>query len=83
MRDNKGRLSKKIDEGLNIVFYLPSLKKMILWITTFLILMPWITIFLKLNILQIFLEKFEKLLFISMNNHDQEQESPKKNGFFS
>lgn len=78
-RDLKGRFIKKEEEEIKIVFGLPSLKKLMIWIIIFAIMMPWISIIIKNNMFQKLLDAFDALL----KQTDTEQVSQKKNGLFS
>ena len=78
-RDLKGRFIKKEEEEIKIVFGLPSLKKLMMWIIISAIMMPWISILIKNNMFQKLLDAFDALL----KQADAEQVSKKKNGLFS
>ena len=78
-RDPKGRFIKKEEEEIKIVFGLPSLKKLMMWIIISAIMMPWISIIIKNNMFQKLLDAFDALL----KQTDTEQVSQKKNGLFS
>lgn len=78
-RDLKGRFIKKEEEEIKIVFGLPSLKKLMMWIIISAIMMPWISIIIKNNMFQKLLDAFDALL----KQTDTEQVSQKKNGLFS
>ena len=77
-RDKKGRF-KKDNEGFNITFNLPSLKSTIYWIIIIALLMPWIIIFLRFEILQKIIKKFEELLLVNTTENDG---TPKKTDYF-
>ena len=51
-RDEKGRFSKKEEEGFEIMVGIPPLKKILTWILIIAILMPWISIIRKSNLVQ-------------------------------
>ena len=78
-RDLKGRFIKKEEEEIKIVFGLPSLKKLMMWIIISAIMMPWISILIKNNMFQKLLDAFHALL----KQADADQVSQKKNGLFS
>lgn len=78
MRDNNGRF-KKVDKGEIIFrFGCPSIKKILLYALLLIILLPWITIFLKWEIPKKVLDFTEKLLKFN----EIEKEETKKNGIF-
>ena len=77
-RDLKGRFIKKEEEEIKIVFGLPSLKKLMMWIIISAIMMPWISILIKNNMFQKLLDAFDALL----KQADAEQVSQKKMDYF-
>ena len=77
-RDLKGRFIKKEEEEIKIVFGLPSLKKLMMWIIISAIMMPWISIIIKNNMFQKLLDAFDALL----KQTDTEQVSQKKMDYF-
>ena len=58
-RDSKGRFSKKTEEGFKIIFDIPSIKRIIIWALLFGILLPWISIITKFEILNKLLSLFD------------------------
>ena len=62
MRDNKGRYMKQSEEGLKITFILPTIKRIILWILTIVLLIPWLLIIITMDLLNLILLKFEEIL---------------------
>ena len=77
-RDLKGRFIKKEEEEIKIVFGLPSIKKLMMWIIISAIMMPWISIIIKNNMFQKLLDAFNALL----KQTDTEQVSQKKMDYF-
>ena len=78
-RDNKGRFSKSSDDGLKITLGVPSVKKIILYLLLAIILMPWISILSKLNILRKIVDYFEYLL--KLGNEDTDSNGKKMDYF--
>ena len=86
-RDQKGRFKKKTnnsyqrtdDEGFKLSFRFPSLKALINWLIIIFILMPWIAVIARYDIIGQIFNKFEE--FITINN-SVDAEAPKKNGLF-
>ena len=79
MRDKKGRFSREDEEGFSITLKLPSLKELFYWSFIIFILVPWIIIGSKFNVLERITGIFEKLM--KSNNKDK-PEGSKKNGLF-
>lgn len=86
-RDKKG-LFKKVaedatkesgDEGFKLSLSLPSLKATTNWILIFLIIMPWISVMIRYNIVGKLFIKFEE--FFSAKN-SEDVETPKNTGYF-
>ena len=61
-RDSKGRFSKKAEEGFKIIFDIPSIKRILIWVVLFGILLPWISIIAKFEILNKLLSLFDELM---------------------
>lgn len=80
MRDSKGRFTKGPEEGLKITMHVPTLATIIYWILLLIIFMPWISVVCRLEILKRILSFFDDLLLMTTS---EENETPKKNGFFS
>ena len=78
MRDAKGRFSK--GEGFRITLFIPTLTTLFYWMILLIILMPWISIISRLEILQKVLSIFEDLI---SKTKSEEKETPKKNGLFA
>ena len=86
-RDQKGRFKKNTDdayqraddEGFKLSFRFPSLKALINWLLIIFILMPWIAVIARYDIIGQIINKFEE--FITINN-SIDAEAPKKNGLF-
>ena len=78
-RDSKGRFSKKAEEGFRIIFDMPSIKRILIWVISFGILLPWISIIAKFEILNKLLSLFDELMDGKIN----ENGNSKKSGLFS
>ena len=78
-RDSKGRFSKKAEEGFKIIFDIPSIKRILIWVISFGILLPWISIIAKFEILNKLLSLFDELMDGKIN----ENGGSKKSGLFS
>ena len=61
-RDSRGRFSKKTEEGFKIIFDIPPIKRIIIWALLFGILLPWISIIAKFEILNKLLSLFDELM---------------------
>ena len=61
-RDSKGRFFKKTEEGFKIIFDIPSIKRILIWVISFGILLPWISIIAKFEILNKLLSLFDELM---------------------
>lgn len=79
MRDKKGRFTKTVEEGLNIIIHIPSFKRIVYLVFLLAILMPWISIICRFELLKKILEKFDCLMIKPSN---EEQEGSKKGGLF-
>ena len=79
MRGKNGRFIKNEEEGLNVNFSLPSLKKIICSVLLFVIILPWLEILSKMKIFQKIFDFMESIMLINEGT----PESPKKNGLFS
>ena len=77
MRDIKGRFKKSDDEGIKINFTIPSIKKIIYLMLLFTILLPWIIIGFRFNILKNIFELIEALI-----TKQVKQKKYQKNGLF-
>ena len=78
-RDSKGRFSKKAEEGIRIIFDIPSIKRILIWVISFGILLPWISIIAKFEILNKLLSLFDELMDGKIN----ENGNSKKSGLFN
>ena len=78
MRDNKGRYTKKSEEGLKVTFYLPSMKNVILLIVLICVLMTWLLIISRMNLIPKLLLKLEEITFPE-NGNERNGEPEKKN----
>ena len=78
-RDSKGRFSKKGDDGFKIAFDIPPIKRIILWIFIAAVLLPWLSLLAKFEVLKKFLNLFDEL----MNSSIIENGNTKKSGLFS
>ena len=79
MRDKKGRFSREDEEGFSITLKLPSLKELFYWSFIIFILVPWIIIGSKFNVLERITGIFEKLM--KSNNKDKPEGSKKMDYF--
>ena len=77
-RDEKGRFSKKDEEGLEIMIGLPPLKRMLTWLFIIGILMPWISIIRKNNLFQKLMNVLDKFFEKTI----EEAATQKKNRLF-
>ena len=77
--DEKGRIAKKDEEGLEIMIGLPPLKRMLTWLFIIGILMPWISIIRKNNLFQKLMDVLDKFFEKTI----EEAATQKKNGLFS
>ena len=75
-RDKNGRFSR--DDGYNIHFYIPSIKNLIYWVFIIIILLPWMVIGARFNIIQKILEFFDDIIL----KIDENGETNKKSGLF-
>ena len=64
-RDGKGRFSKEKSEGFQISLNVPSFKKILYLIFIISLLMSWITIILRFNILNKIFHIFEGFMIIN------------------
>ena len=78
-RDSKGRFSKKGDDGFKIAFNIPPTKRIILWLFIVAILLPWLSILAKFEVLNKILNLFDEL----MNSSIIENGNTTKSGLFS
>ena len=78
-RDKKGRFTSEVDDnrGYKFTVTFPSIKNMIFWVFIIIIVIPWVLIFEKSNILQKVLDFFDNILIPK-----EESETSKKNGLF-
>ena len=65
-------------EMMDITFYIPSMKNLIYWAFIIIILLPWMVIGARFNILQKIFEFFEDILL----KNDENGETTKKSGLF-
>ena len=78
-RDSKGRFSKKGEDGLKLLFDVPPIRRIIFWIFISTVLLPWISIICKFEVLKKILDLFDELMNPSIN----ENGNSKKSGLFS
>ena len=78
-RDSKVRLVNKDEEINKIVLYMPSLRRIVLWLIILWVILPWITIISKFNIISNLLDIFDRLISKTKGETD---ETSKKNGIF-
>ena len=64
-RDRTGIFIKTEVEGYTFVFTFPPLKKIFCWILLFVILLPWLCIAFKYDVLSLIMEKEEDFLMKS------------------
>lgn len=50
--DSKGRFYKKGDDEFKIAFSIPPIKRMILWIFIVAVLLPWLSLLAKFEVLK-------------------------------
>ena len=50
-RDKNGRFSKKAEEGNKLIFDIPPIKKILIWLIIFGVLLPWMSILSKFDVL--------------------------------
>ena len=67
-RDEKGRFSKKEEEGFEIMVSIPPLKKILTWILIIAILIPWISIIRKNNLVQKIMDTLDDFFQKKMKN---------------
>ena len=77
-RDNNGRFCKKGEESNEITISVPSIKRIVLWVSILLILLPWITIISRLNLIKKIESTFEALI----NGTGEENTENGKKGLF-
>ena len=82
-RDSKGRFSKKTEEGFKIIFDVPPIKRILIWAVLFGILLPWISVISKFEILNKLLSLFDELMNRTINENGNENGNSKKGGLFS
>ena len=82
MRDNKGRYVKQSEEGLKITFIIPTIKRIILWILTIILLMPWLLIIIRMDLPNLALSKFEEILLPRNEEIEKNGGGDKKSGLF-
>ena len=75
-RDGKGRFAK--EKKGKVILNLPSLKILLFYLVSVIILFPWIVIVLRLNILSDIINKFKEIMSFPSKN----EESKKKNDIF-
>ena len=78
-RDSKGRFSKKGDDEFKIAFNIPPIKRIILCLFIVAVLLPWLSILAKFEVLNKILNLFDEL----MNSSIIENGNTKKSGLFS
>ena len=76
-RDFKGRFVAKEEEANKIVLYIPSLRRIIVWLAILWVILPWITIISKYNIINNIFDIFDRL--VSKTNGETD-DATKKNG---
>ena len=77
-RDKNGRFSKKTDEGIKLIFDIPPIKKILIWLIIFGILLPWMSILSKFDVPTKILKLFDEL----MNPISNENGNTKKGSLF-
>ena len=77
-RDKNGRFSKEQNDGYKILLEIPSIKKMIYWLLFLIILLPWLVIGSRFNLITKIFDFLKKI----MQKQNEEEEQPKKNGLF-
>ena len=78
-RDERGRFANKDEKRLEIMIYLPPLKRILTWIFIIGILMPWISIIRKNTWFQIVMDDLDGFFQKTID----EAATQKKNGLFS
>ena len=78
-RDKKGRFTSEADDnrGYKFTVTFPSVKNMIFLVFIIIIVLPWVLILERSNVLQKVLDFFENILIPK-----EESETSKKNGLF-
>ena len=79
MRDKNGRFTKSENEGFFIDLRFITIKRVIAWALVFTILLPWLTIISKFNLIQKIFDFIERLL---EGPKKEDLETSKKNGLF-
>ena len=74
-RDKNGRYTK--EDGYSLCVS-PSIKKLVYWAFIFIVILPWLVIGSKFNLIQKTFEIFEEMLLRS----DENGETTKKSGLF-
>ncbi len=77
-RDKNGRFSKKAEEGTKLIFDIPPIKKILIWLIIFGVLLPWMSILSKFDVLTKILNLFDDL----MNPTANENGNAKKGSLF-
>ena len=72
MRDTKGRFKKQADEGFEINFTIPPFKKIIYIFIIFTVLLPWMVIGSRFNILNKILNFIEIIMTKTTENDSDE-----------
>ena len=77
-RDEKGRFAKSCEDGLNVTLGIPPVRKIVTCLIIAFILLPWVSILSKFNVLRKILDYFEFLLKIG----NEEDSTTKKMDYF-
>ena len=79
MRDKNGRFKKKENEGIYIDLRFITIKRVIGWTLIFTILLPWLAIISKYNLVQKIFDIIQSLMEYPKK---EDSETSKKNGIF-
>ena len=82
MRDIKGRYMKQSEEGLKITFIIPTIIRIILWILSIVLLIPWLLIIIRMDLPNLVLSKFEEILLPKNEEFEKNGGGDKKSGLF-
>ena len=75
-RDKNGRYTK--EDGYSLCVSFQSIKKLVYWAFIFIVILPWLVIGSRFNLIQKIFEIFEEMLLRS----DENGETTKKSGLF-
>lgn len=79
MRDKNGRFAKAENEGIYIDLSLITIKRVIGWVLILIVLLPWLTIISKFNLVKKIFDFIQSLMEYPKK---EDSETPKKNGIF-